>query len=54
MTRRSRRVVALEALKGEAPVSEPASACEVHPTMIHQWRKSLVEGAAGIFEGTVT
>ncbi len=42
--------VALEALKGEAPVSEPASACEVHPTMIHQWRKSLVEGAAGIFE----
>ena len=33
-----------------APVSELASAYEVHPTMIHQWRKSLVEGAAGIFE----
>jgi len=42
--------VALEALKGERTVSELASAYEVHPTMIHQWRKSLVEGAAGIFE----
>ena len=21
-----------------------------HPTMIHQWKKSLLEGAAGIFE----
>ena len=31
-------------------MSELASACEAHPTMIHQWRKSLVEGAAGIFE----
>ena len=42
--------MALEALKGERTVSELASAYEVHPTMIHQWRKSLVEGAAGIFE----
>ena len=30
--------VALEALKGERTVSELASAYEVHPTMIHQWR----------------
>lgn len=22
----------------------------VHPTMIHQWKRSLLEGAAGIFE----
>ena len=28
--------VALEALKGERTVSELATACEVHPTMIHQ------------------
>ena len=29
--------VALEALKGERTVSELATACEVHPAMIHQW-----------------
>jgi len=42
--------VALEALKGERTVSELAAAFGVHPTMIHQWKKSLFEGAAGIFE----
>jgi len=42
--------VALEALKGERTVSEMATAYEVHPTMIHQWKKTLLEGAAGIFE----
>lgn len=42
--------VALEALKGERTVSELATAYEVHPTMIHQWKKALLEGAAGILE----
>ena len=42
--------VALEALKGERTVSELAAAYGVHPTMIHQWKKSLLEGAVGIFE----
>ena len=42
--------VALAALKGERTASAPAPACEVHPTMIHQWKKALLEGAAGIFE----
>lgn len=41
--------VALVALKGERTVSESAAACEVHPTMIHQWKRALPEGAAGIF-----
>jgi transposase-like protein len=42
--------VALEALKGERTVSELAGAYEVYPTMIHQWKKALLEGAAGLFE----
>ena len=39
--------VALEALQGERVVSELAVAYEVDPTMIHQWKKALLEGAAG-------
>ena len=42
--------MALEALKGERTVSELAAEYGVHPTMIHQWKRSLFEGAAGIFE----
>lgn len=42
--------VALEALKGERTVSELATACGVHPTMVHHWKRALLEGAAGVFE----
>ena len=42
--------VALEALKGERTVSELAVEYGVHPTMIHQWKKALLEGASDIFE----
>jgi transposase len=42
--------VALEALRGERTVSELATAYEVHLTMIDQWKKAPLEGAAGIFE----
>ena len=40
--------VALEAVKGERTVSELAAEYGVHPTMIHQWKRSLLEGAAGL------
>ena len=42
--------VALAAVKGERTVSELAAEYGVHPTMIHQWKKSLLDGAADIFE----
>ena len=42
--------VALEAVKGERTVSELAAEYGVHPTMIHPWKKALLEGAPDIFE----
>jgi transposase len=42
--------VALEALKGEKTAAELARAYGVHPTMIHQRKKALLEGATAIFE----
>ena len=42
--------VALKAVKGERTVSELAADYGVHPTMIHQWKKALLERASDIFE----
>ena len=42
--------VALEAVKGERTVSELAAEHGVHPTMINQWKRPLLEGAPDIFE----
>jgi len=44
--------VALAALKGDKTVNEVAAQFGVHPTLIHDWKKKLLTGAAAVFEGT--
>jgi len=41
--------VALAALKGDRTVNELASQYEVHPTLIHGWKKQLLTGAEQVF-----
>ena len=42
--------VALEALKGEETAAELTARFGVRRTMIHQWKRQLLEGASVVFE----
>ena len=41
--------VAIEAVKGERTLAEIGSIYEVHPNLVGQWRKQLLEKSAEIF-----
>ncbi len=41
--------VALAALQGDKTVNELAGQYEVHPTLIHGWKKQLLGGAEEVF-----
>jgi len=43
--------VALEALKGDRPLSEIASEYEVHPNQVTKWKKQLIENSSAVFSG---
>lgn len=46
--------VALEAVRGLKAISEIAKQFKVHPNQVTLWKKQLLEGAEGVFEGSVS
>jgi transposase len=41
--------VALAAVKGDRTIAELANEFGIHPNQIHNWKKQLLDGAAGVF-----
>ena len=42
--------VAIEAIRGEKTIQQIAQDFEVHPNLVGQWKKQLLEGATALFE----
>jgi transposase len=42
--------IALEAIRGEKTIAQLASDHQLHPNLIHNWKKQLLAAAPGIFE----
>lgn len=43
--------VALAAVKGDQTTSELADRFEIHPTLVSQWKRELLDNATSVFEG---
>ncbi len=41
--------VALEAIKGIKTIQEISKEYEIHPVQVSEWKKKMLEGAAGVF-----
>jgi transposase len=44
--------VAVAAVRGDKTIAELAGLHGVHPTLIHAWKKQLLGGAEGLFDGS--
>lgn len=42
--------VALAALQNNEPIAELAARFEIHPTMINNWKRALIDSAPDIFD----
>lgn len=42
--------VALDAIRGDKTVAELSSHYELHPTVINNWKRQVLEGASELFE----
>jgi len=42
--------VALAAIKNEETVAELAARFKIHPTLINNWRRALLDGAVDVFD----
>ena len=41
--------VALEALKGIQTIQQIAKDFDIHPVQVSEWKKTMIEGATGVF-----
>jgi transposase len=46
--------VAIEAIRGQKTTAELASQYEIHPTMINNWKRDLLEKASELFDNGKT
>ena len=46
--------VAIEAIRGQKTTAELASQYEIHPTMINNWKRDLLDKASELFDGGKT